>query len=591
MRPCVVGIGGAGGNVLKKFLQSQDVDLVVYKFGVHQAFGDVKGIWLDSASQDADSSKQKFYGCLTDGKYPGYLISHDIIDANSPTRGYVKDLYGFDLKAQGYDRRAEYLKGIFEIFDFDTNLKNLASKEFGGEMNPIPNYIWKRGIRPFTLLNKGLTNGDKNLNGKSNGYLNGYVDGSINETAKKENSQSSPTLGQNLINAIGSLTDQTINNRAPAGTKTNLCDSILFVASLGGGTGTGFINPITSYVRSEELAFPIFAIGILTERGTESREATEGQRDLGAVIALSDLLTRRAGTGIDGLIIVDNQILVNKHKKNWPAMDEEIYNAMKPMLDSRDYPGGAEGQSDTPAMRRVFWEADKTNGTPGEENSILLPPFMVPCYHSRKSSGKSVETLVESALSIDGRLFPCDPRKADRAYVFASGFFDALSVDEAVQKRTGLPDEKVKVYRKIGDGRHEEVLILLRDPYGGTPGAHETANTFEWRMHGIVSEAVKYVEENQTNIIESLGFRDLTKGHLRSYFYGEDGLRSELQKCMKRLERGEKPVFTRQLKIFGDGMEAPVADVTPKSRGGVQMTEAEIREIVREEIKRFSGMK
>jgi hypothetical protein len=39
------------------------------------------------------------------------------------------------------------------------------------------------------------------------------------------------------------------------------------------------------------------------------------------------------------------------------------------------------------------------------------------------------------------------------------------------------------------------------------------------------------------------------------------------------------------LKIFGDGMEAPVADVTPKSRGGVQMTEAEIREMVREVLR------
>jgi cell division GTPase FtsZ len=572
MKPCVVGIGGAGGNVLKMFLQSQDVDLVVYKFGVHQAFGDVKGIWLDSASQDADPSKQNFYGCLTDGKYPGYLISHDIIDANSPTRSYVKDLYGFDLKAQGYDRRAEYLKGIFEIFDFDTNLKNLASKEFGGEKNPLPSYIWKRGIRPFTLLNKSLANGDRNGNGNSSG------------TAKKEKSQDAASLGQNLINAIGNLTDQVVNDRAPAGTKTNLCDSILFIASLGGGTGTGFINPITSYVRSEELAFPIFAIGILTERGPESREATEGQRDLGAVIALSDLLTRRAGTGIDGLIIVDNQILVNKHKKNWPAMDEEIYNAMKPLLDSRDYPGVAQGQSDTPAMRRVFWEADKTNGTPGEESTILLPPFMVPCYHSRKAAGKSVETLVESALSSEGRLFPCDPRKADRAYVFASGFFDALGVDEAVQKRTGLPDEKVKVYRKIGDGRHEEVLILLRDPYGGTPGAHEIEDTFEWRMHGIVSEAITYADENPTNIIEYLGYKDLTKEHLRRYLYGENGLGSELQKCLTRLESGEKPVFTRQLKIFGDGMEAPVADATPKSHGGVQMTEAEIRGMVREEV-------
>lgn len=545
MRPCVVGIGGAGSNVLRKFLQSQDVDLVVHKFGEHLAFGDVKGVWLDSASQDADSSKQKFYGCLAQGCYPGYLIGHDVIDANSPTRDYVMKCYGFDLKAQGYDRRAEYLKGIFEIFDFDSNLQEMAAKEFGGEKNPLPSYIWKRGIRPFTSLDKGSANGDTNNRGM----------------AKEKNSQ----LGN-----------------------SHLCDSILFIASLGGGTGTGFINPITSYVRSEELAFPIFALGILTERGTESREATEGQRDLGAAIALSDLLTKRAGTGIDGLIIVDNQILVDRHERNWPAMDEDIYRAMKPILDLRDYPGVAQGQSDTPAMRRVFWEADKTNGTSGDENTILLPPFMVPCYHSRKAKGRSVESLVERALAPDGRLFPCNPRKADRAYVFIRGYFDAISVDEAVQKGTDLSDEKVKVYRKIGDGRLEDVLILLRNPYGGNPGAHVIEKSFEWRMHGIISEAIKYVDENPMNIIESLGFKDLTKKHLRSYFYGEDGLKSELHRCLERLENGEKPVFTRELRIFGDGGQSPATEASRNYQGEKQMAagmRAELREMVREEIR------
>jgi hypothetical protein len=567
MRPCVVGIGGAGGNVLKKFLQNQDVDLVVHRFGKHLAFGDVKGVWLDSASQDADSSKQKFYGCLTDGSYPGYLISHDIIDANSPTRNYVKDLYGFDLKAQGYDRRAEYLKGIFEIFDFDSNLENMASEEFGGEKNPLPSYIWKRGIRPFTSLDKRSANGDINNKG----------------SIEKENSQNGTSL--DLMHSIGLLSGHI--NYAPAGIQSNLCDSILFIASLGGGTGTGFINPITSYVRSEELSFPIFAIGILTERGTEARETTEGQRDLGAVIALSDLLTKRAGTGIDGLIIVDNQILVDRHKKNWPAMDNDVYSAMKPILDLRDYPGIAQGQSDAPAMRRVFWEADKTNGTSGEENTILLPPFMVPCYHSRKAKGRSVASLVDRALGPDGRLFPCDPLKADRAYVFTRGFFDALSVDNAVQKRLDLPDEKVKVYRKIGDGRLEDVLILLRNPYGGTPGAHIIENTFEWRMHCIISEAITYIDENPTNIIEYLGYKDMTKEHLRSYFYGEDALRSELHKCLKRLENGEKPVFTRQLRIFGDSVQSSVAGASRSCQDRMQMTAAEreeLREMVREEI-------
>ena len=96
MRPCIVGIGGAGGNILRQFLQSQDVNLVV-QLGEHLAFGDVKGVWLDSASQDAQ--KQRFYGGLEQRSYPGYLICHDIIDAGSPTRSYVMDRYGFDLKA------------------------------------------------------------------------------------------------------------------------------------------------------------------------------------------------------------------------------------------------------------------------------------------------------------------------------------------------------------------------------------------------------------------------------------------------------------------------------------------------------------
>jgi hypothetical protein len=62
MRPCLVGIGGAGGNVAKQFLQSQDADLPRIKLGEHLTFGDVKGLWLESAAQDAQD--QSFYGNL-----------------------------------------------------------------------------------------------------------------------------------------------------------------------------------------------------------------------------------------------------------------------------------------------------------------------------------------------------------------------------------------------------------------------------------------------------------------------------------------------------------------------------------------------
>jgi len=43
LRPVVVGIGGAGGKVLKQFLRSQDVGPAVNPFGEYLAFGDVRG--------------------------------------------------------------------------------------------------------------------------------------------------------------------------------------------------------------------------------------------------------------------------------------------------------------------------------------------------------------------------------------------------------------------------------------------------------------------------------------------------------------------------------------------------------------------
>ena len=203
MRPYVVGIGGTGGNILTQLLQSQDAYLPKFSFGGYLAFGDVKGIWLDSASHEVQDNP--FYSSLTSGNYPFYLICHGGIEDHSKTKDYVTNKYGFDLKASGYDRRAEYLKGIFEIFETDEDLQSIATDEFKGEKNPLPGYIWRQGIRSFTTL---------------------YVQpDEVNKTRQLK-----------------------------------LCDSILFIASLGGGTGTGFINPITSSVRAEELKISYICI-------------------------------------------------------------------------------------------------------------------------------------------------------------------------------------------------------------------------------------------------------------------------------------------------------------------------------------------
>jgi hypothetical protein len=566
MKPCVVGIGGAGGNILKQFLQSMDANLVVHQFGEILSFGDVKGIWLESASQDALG--QNYYGDLTLGRYPAYLICHGWVSDSSPTRSYVMDTYGFDLKAQGFDRRAEYLKALFEVFENDTTLKTECWNEFKGSVNPLSEYMWKTGIRPYTTIAIG---------GKSESIS------TENENLNAEGKAS---------DAIHKRLSDMLKRPKKNGPKSSVyCDSILFLASLGGGTGTGFINPITSFVRSEEVIFPIFALGIMTEKGSDKRHATAGQRYLGAVIAMNDLLTKETRNGIDGLLLIDNQILTDKYSGNYSAMDRHIYQALKPLLDLRNYPGD-EAQDDAPAIRRVFGEVDAVDGQDKKNRDSeirLLPPMFVPCYNIQPDYIGNINTLAEGALGKDGRLFPCDPVKADRALVFTRGFFGTSEIAEAVTSRIHLPPNKIKIYRKLGDSRNEDMLILLRNPYGGSPNEHRREGTLEWRLHEIISLAIKYVDENQTNILGVQNFTDLTNNKLRNYFYGEGGLLDELHNCLDRLESGERPVFQRPLSIFGNSGQASstvidgcAADQEPMVNDG---DKAKMREMIKSELK------
>ena len=535
MRPCVVGIGGAGGKILRQFLQSEDLDLKVYQFGKPLAFGKVMGLWLESAIQDAEG--QHFYKDLSKGHYPGYLICHGLIDSDSDTNEYLMETYGLNLKALGFDRRAEYLKSVFEILDFDPVFKDKCLNEFKGYQDPLFDYMWKDGIKQFVNTSSGKS-----------------VESSIGNKTQVSSLRQNPL--PSLVRWLG-------NGKGHEPIKQ--CDSILFLASLGGGTGTGFINPITSYVRKENADFPIFVVGVLTEKGSDDRHAKEGKRDLGAIIAMQDLLTQEAGTGIDGLILIDNQILVGLHSKDFPAMDRHIHSSLKPLLDTRNYPG-YHLQDDSQAIRGIFRELNIESDRI-EEKKKLFPPLLVPCYHTQPDYIGDLNTLVEGALGKagslfpfgkDGRLFPCDPTKADRALVFTRGFFGEEEIAEAVASHTHLSykkiegkiEGKIKIYRKLGDSKNEDILILLRNPYGGgTSGEHNRQGTLEWRFHDIISEAIKYIDENQTNILE-FDFKQITKDKLEKFFYRENGLREELYNCLDRLENGDGPVFRTPLWVF-----------------------------------------
>jgi cell division GTPase FtsZ len=531
MKPMIVGIGGAGGNILTHFLQSQDVSLPFASFGDHVAFGNAKGVWLDSATQDAQ--EQGFYGDLEKSEYPGYLICHKIISDNSDIKREIMNKYGLDLKAQGYDRRAEYLKSIFEVFDLD-EVKTIAKNEFKGEENPLPAYMWKQGIRPLTVISLGL--GASTLNGLE----------PENKGRDEEGKEGGSILG-GVLNSIKSIkmTSRNSNNDTSKNESRSreLCDSILFIASLGGGTGTGFINPITAYVRRSQKAFPIFALGILTEKGMDARKTAEGQKNLGATIAMYDLLTKPAGDGIDSLIVVDNEILLKKHNGDFKSIDRTIYSSLRPLLDIRNYPR-AKLQDDAPAMKRVFLDADQNDILTAEDGSSFLPtPILVPCYHSHSGSRGGERSLVEHALQEGSRLFPCVPDRADRAFVFTRGFIREDKIKDAINEFTHGEIPKIQIYRKLATGGSEDILILLRNPYGGTAGEHRKEGTLEARIYNIVDSALDYIQKEETNIIDAKGYTTLTKDNLRNYFYGPGGMRQELIKVKERIAEGRKPIF------------------------------------------------
>ena len=582
MRPCITGIGGTGGKILKVFLESQDVLILGKSLGEHMAFGGIKGVWMDSDTSIPIEDKKFYTGRLVDGHYPGIFVPHDVLKGGSKVYTYIREKYGYDLSRPGYDRRAEYLKAIFEIFQTDQVAKALSEEEYSTKDNPLFAYTWSEGISRFTSFKKS----DQSP--------------SMNEKEPGDANKVSGVFGS--LGRISPLNGTTKTARSEEESKG--CKSLLFIASLGGGTGTGFINPLTNYIRSKG-SFAAVALCVFTEKGPDSKQTPEGQRDLGAVIAMYDILTKKTGEGIDGLILIDNQILQGLFgERNYSAMNRAIFDMFKPFIDPHNFPD-VKDQDESLGMQRVFSE------------NLKLPGVLIPCYSSGDTS-KSEKDLAEGALStcklsngkLEGILFPCDFKKADHVYVFARGLLDRNLLHEELQKKIGKDEEGkdkvIYVYPKLGETNSREILILLRNPYGGKTrilsrdncgkpcSKEETWNkeivseSFEQRIYCSICMGLKYLVDNETNIIQA-GMPDITKISLGNYLFGEDWIErnlkllqektdledeeqkykerleeaksksskeklpflvKELEKSMERLKNGEKPFFDRELTIF-----------------------------------------
>lgn len=507
MISCCVGIGGCGGKMLEVFLKPLDINLR-FRAPEPVAFGKIKGVYIEAYTPDAQQNK--FFKPANMG-YPGYVIPHASIPDKSKILSYVSDNYGFYLKKEGFHRKAEYLKAIFEIFEIDETLKIIAKEEFNGMENPILDATWD-AIKRYTTLSE-----------------------------------------------------------------SGECDNILFIVSLGGGTGTGFINPIVNYIRSGgRREFPVFVLGILTEEGDDSRTGvSEEQRALAAAISIFDLLTKNKDKGVDALIPIDNQILIDKFGSNYTNINDYISRVMRPFLADRPFP---QEEMDSQGLREEFLK------------NLSKPPVMIPCYaslDSKKSSNPETE-LVSKALTGSvqndgcGPVFPCDPAMADRAFVFSRGYMSKDKLESSVQSITGLDGKDIFVWRKLGENRESEVLVLLRNPYGSG-----YSGPFEKKMCRIISLALNYIAKQEIHQVVENGddqaLTSQTTDALSSYF---ERLARELENAKSRLKKGEKPFFLNELRIF-ERSSNNTHQQDDNIQNNLEISEEVIRRIVRDELRKL----
>ncbi|MDQ1262071.1 MAG: hypothetical protein QG575_1252, partial [Euryarchaeota archaeon] len=511
MKLCIVGIGGAGGKVTQEFLGNEDLDVPLLSRITEAEYispGMIQGIWLEADKNDAKNI-QHFFGDMNEGCYPCFYIPHDAVADGCEIHRMVREKYGYDVKKQGFVRDAQYLKAIFEIFDTDREIQETVARTMNKEMveanggisggngpsmvqapNPIFDSAWN-AIRDFTTLGKGE------------------------------------------------------------------CDGILFIVSFGGGTGTGFINPIINHIRNEGKAdYPVFVLGILTELGDFADKAQfskGGRRNLAAISALYDLLTK--GSGTNGVIIVDNEILLERFGNDYASANHFIHKVMQPIVAARDYP------DEIPPSQAIAQHSSR---------GLSRPPIFVPIYASLPRGNNPEEALVKEALSEKGRLFACTPQEADFAMIFCRGFIDDVKIRVALSNQTGIPLENIWPMRKMGEGENE-ILILLRNPYGGDPRAYQKENTLENRFCKVITLALQYISQRPEDLFyegkekeksekdgkaDQVRLTEQSKQALKMFFFGPDGSGKtsgfvfELNEARKRLRSGEKPFFINPLRIF-----------------------------------------
>lgn len=116
-----------------------------------------------------------------------------------------------------------------------------------------------------------------------------------------------------------------------------------------------------------------------------------------------------------------------------------------------------------------------------------------------------------------------------------------------------------------------------------------------------MASAITYMEGHKPDLLYIKGYSestqddeltvtDETRQALEDFFYGDRGLKAELEVAIKRLEEGNKPFFKRPLRIFDIPDQKSASSLVIEDDETTSTQRAQIKKMIQEELKEM-GLK
>ena len=305
------------------------------------------------------------------------------------------------------------------------------------------------------------------------------------------------------------------------------CESTLFTVAFGGGTGTGIINPVTEILR-RRTGLSVYALGVLPEYeyGKYMKNIPFARQCFNTAWALCELLAKSRREGVDAVFLVDNEALEGtmREEKN-KCIFESLFSMINPGKLDKGFIG-------------LELRGKLTRG-------MDMPPIIVPCYYSTEKEGEDIETLLEKATEPENCLIRCDYTKADSVVVFTSLLSSDIrdKIERWIKERMKISEEEIYICRVWS--HNKEILMLLRNPYGGGEG-----DPFFDRLSDIIDRAIEFAKGNESeNIMNLISIEELKKYKDRVDFINfiEKEVKSELRQN-RSINRDILEGFNREAK-------------------------------------------